>query len=903
MKRRRLKKILARIYDTPLCILPSKFGEIASLIENEVHGISTGSSRQFEEIGHPPISEVLPLASQGSFSGSARTETAPSKIAVLNLYGTIAQRMNLMMSFSGGTSTQVFGAVFDEVIADPDVSTIVIRVNSPGGEVPGVEELSDKIFKARGEKKIIAHVDPMMASAATWIATAADEIIAAPSALTIGSIGVMSVHYEGTKRHEDAGDTYTMIRSVPGKAEGTQYEELTAEYHKHLQERANAIHEKFVAAVARNRGVSIAKVEKDFGAGRTMMAEPALKSGLIDRIATFEDLLSELGARSTPDESESAGENDDEISTAVSSVVTTALSPGVLENANTPERSLIMDPQIRLALVQAGLIKANAEESEAEAALQLFFDVKGVDVPADAAQCAEAIFPKTKTLVTESSTIAPSAGTPGAVPANINANLGFSDLTALVETAGASLSVDDRAALTRELVTAHEAAAETGGLSTRQVLDTISQRTTANNPPAGATPPVSVTADGSDKFMAAARDEILLARMNDRPEQIFDRRQRTYIEWKPDTRSQGLASPLAIARQCLVHAGADAYRVMNMSEYDVARLAAGGDPADYGMGGMLASDGSYNVSGMFSNIFLDAGNVTLRRGFDDGRSSFQMWMNRGEDIPNFKPVHRVIAGELGDPQAIAEDGEFEETTMSDGKESYKLTTWGRIFSYTWEMIMNDSLGAFMAIPTKMGSAMRRKMNRLAYQTLKDNANLSDGGALFNSNAITVAGGHNNLTTGSLTTAADYVAAFGAMQSKMRKQKGLDEESSTLNLEAQYVICASLLDDIIRTALGSQSVALAAAGNSNTENPWQGRLQPIPEPELDESAGGSDTQFVLAASHTDVDTVEYAYLRGLGAPVLESHNPFNRLGQQQRIYFAFGVKPLDFRGLQQHTGAA
>jgi hypothetical protein len=123
------------------------------------------------------------------------------------------------------------------------------------------------------------------------------------------------------------------------------------------------------------------------------------------------------------------------------------------------------------------------------------------------------------------------------------------------------------------------------------------------------------------------------------------------VDWKPQRGNRSLASPLGLARQCLVVAGVPANRVMNLAPVHVAKLAMGADPRQMGLGAFYASDGpGYNVSGMFSNILLDAANVSLRRSFDDARTTYQMWMKRGPDVPDFKLVNKVIAGELGDPR-------------------------------------------------------------------------------------------------------------------------------------------------------------------------------------------------------------------------------------------------------------
>jgi ClpP class serine protease len=111
--------------------------------------------------------------------------------------------MGMEMRISGGTSTEAFGRAFDEAMKNPDVGAIVIDCDSPGGSVSGVPELAAKIFKARGQGKRSSRVaNSSMNSAAYWICSAADEIIAAPSA-DVGSIGVFTMH---TDTSECRGD-------------------------------------------------------------------------------------------------------------------------------------------------------------------------------------------------------------------------------------------------------------------------------------------------------------------------------------------------------------------------------------------------------------------------------------------------------------------------------------------------------------------------------------------------------------------------------------------------------------------------------------------------------------------------------------------------------------------------
>lgn len=211
-------------------------------------------------------------------------------VAILPLRGVIANRMSLMNDISGGTSSEGFGRMFDAAVADPGVKAIVIDVDSPGGVVNGVDELSSKIFGARGTKPIISHVNAYSASAAYWISTAADEMVLSPTA-EVGSIGVMGVHDDISAALEQAGIKKTMITAGKFKGEGFPYGPLSEEALAHRQEKVDAYYDQFVRALARNRNVSLSTVREDFGQGRMVMAERAVELGMADSIATLQDTV------------------------------------------------------------------------------------------------------------------------------------------------------------------------------------------------------------------------------------------------------------------------------------------------------------------------------------------------------------------------------------------------------------------------------------------------------------------------------------------------------------------------------------------------------------------------------------------------------------------------------------
>lgn len=179
---------------------------------------------------------------------------------------------------------------------DPEIGTIVLDIDSPGGVVTGVAEAADAIFAARQTTRVVALINWMACSAAYWIASQAQEIVAVPSSDT-GCIGVFITHAECARMLEESGLKVTFIVSdaSPYKVEGNPYEELSPEAFDYWKSEVNAWMSKFLAAVARGRGVDVAKVRADFGQGRSMMAEPARRAGLIDRIATINAAMQRWG--------------------------------------------------------------------------------------------------------------------------------------------------------------------------------------------------------------------------------------------------------------------------------------------------------------------------------------------------------------------------------------------------------------------------------------------------------------------------------------------------------------------------------------------------------------------------------------------------------------------------------
>ena len=224
-------------------------------------------------------------------------------VAVIPVYGVIAPRMNIMLAFSGGTSLEELGGAIDEAIADADVSAIVLDIDSPGGSTDGLAEFAAYLrdVRAKSGKHIAAVVNYTCASAAYYIAAQTNEILITPSGM-VGAIGTIARHFDESRAYDMEGVTPTLIVSdnAPRKADGNPYEPLSEEAHAEIQNIVNRYGAMFVNDVAKGRGITASKVTEDFGQGRMLLPDDALKAGMVDGVATLEQTVRRLAKRAAP---------------------------------------------------------------------------------------------------------------------------------------------------------------------------------------------------------------------------------------------------------------------------------------------------------------------------------------------------------------------------------------------------------------------------------------------------------------------------------------------------------------------------------------------------------------------------------------------------------------------------
>lgn len=282
--------VLQAFIETPWAILPSKLAMLEEIVIRHV----AGEKLEAAEI-------------QARIQGEAARpqDRQVQSVAVLPLFGTIIPRADFFDEASGATSAEKFGKQFAKLLADPTIDAIVIDCNSPGGQVGGIPELSQQIFNARGTKPIIAVANQMMASAAYWICTSADEVVVTPSA-DVGSVGVFAVHNDISAALDKAGMKLSIISAGKYKVEANPWQPLTPEAQASIQASVDEVYDAFVTAIARNRGVSPDAVRNGFGEGRVVSASQAVALGMADRIETLDETINRLLGGQAPTSQTSA---------------------------------------------------------------------------------------------------------------------------------------------------------------------------------------------------------------------------------------------------------------------------------------------------------------------------------------------------------------------------------------------------------------------------------------------------------------------------------------------------------------------------------------------------------------------------------------------------------------------
>ena len=282
----------------------------------------------------------------------------------------------------------------------------------------------------------------------------------------------------------------------------------------------------------------------------------------------------------------------------------------------------------------------------------------------------------------------------------------------------------------------------------------------------------------------------------------------------------------------------------------------------------------------FPLIVADVANKTLQAAYQETPRTFQPFARQASAM-DFKDKHSLNIGNGEGLELVNESGEFKRGSVSESDETYKVQTFGRVFSFTRQLMINDDLDALSRFISSVGALASRKESDVVYDLIKANAALSDGNAVFH------AASHKNLGTGGAVSETTLSQA----RKLMRQQKGLDGEA--INVTPTFLLVNSERETEAEKLLSS---VLASA--TSDVNVFSGALQLIVESRLD---GVTNNPWYVFASPSQVGGIEYAYLDGQTGPMIETRNGFDVDGVEIKVRHDFGAGWIDYRGAVKNPG--
>jgi signal peptide peptidase SppA len=270
-------------------------GEVADLLDGEA--VAADPGRREGESYAQSVARRLNgrphLCHMDSIPGEPDEERKPYEcidgVAIINIVGLLTP------SASWWANETEYGQIIKEVSMaadDPEVTGILLRVNSPGGYTDGAFECAQALANAAKKKPMCAAVDSMAYSAAYLLAAQANKIYAPPITGGVGSVGVYMTHLDYSRMYEKIGIDATIISAGEGKAAGHPLKKLSKEVEQRFQAEVDRLYGEFVGFVARGRGMTVEAV-RALGAW-TYHGPEALSSKLADVHGSFDDAWSAM---------------------------------------------------------------------------------------------------------------------------------------------------------------------------------------------------------------------------------------------------------------------------------------------------------------------------------------------------------------------------------------------------------------------------------------------------------------------------------------------------------------------------------------------------------------------------------------------------------------------------------
>ncbi len=220
---------------------------------------------------------------------AAPIEYTDDGIAIVSIIGPLYKRKSPFVS-----NYKAIAEALDELLEmeDDRPSQCILKIDSPGGQVAGLEDVCRKVAQLSELMMVTASINGMGASAAYRIASQAGAIWATADS-EIGSIGTYWQFLDMSAAYAKAGVRSVLLTTGPYKGVGVEGEPITPEQQAFLQDLTDQSNQRFLADVAQGRAFSESQLAA-VSDGRWYLADEAQGLGLVDQIGSLDDVLSAI---------------------------------------------------------------------------------------------------------------------------------------------------------------------------------------------------------------------------------------------------------------------------------------------------------------------------------------------------------------------------------------------------------------------------------------------------------------------------------------------------------------------------------------------------------------------------------------------------------------------------------
>ncbi len=220
----------------------------------------------------------------GKTTATSFSDPKPHSFALIQINGSLFKADQAC----GPHGMATMGALIQQADANPNFDGIILQIDSPGGTVDGTEELANIVKNT--QKPVVTYVDGLMASAALWIGSSADRVVAATEFAEIGSVGVLLSFSDIQPAYEKLGVKFHTITAPQSTEKVKMWEDLRAgKYEDYKTEVLAPIADQFITVVKSNRP----NVQEQHLKGKVFFAKDVMDV-FVDRIGDLSVAINEL---------------------------------------------------------------------------------------------------------------------------------------------------------------------------------------------------------------------------------------------------------------------------------------------------------------------------------------------------------------------------------------------------------------------------------------------------------------------------------------------------------------------------------------------------------------------------------------------------------------------------------